>query len=124
MGWCLRSFVIENSGDRDYRNSDQPLSPWVLVQGWHLQTCFHDPMHVVYLGTLRDLYASMLSYWLRKTNYGGAGSYAHRLRIISHDLKSMCRARQFLIDIWCSSFGTATLSFPLYKTVWVGNCDP
>jgi len=39
----------------------------------------------------------MLSYWLRKTNYGGAGSYAQRLRIISHDLKSMCRARQLKV---------------------------
>ena len=86
---------LNSPGDADYKRGDQ-VSPWVVIKGWHLLSCFHDPMHVIYLGTFRDLFASILGYWLRNTNVGGAGSYSLRLRQISIDLKSMCREQQCL----------------------------
>ena len=72
------------------------MSPWVCVDGWHLGTCFHDPMHVLWLGTCKDLYSSILAIWLRKTDFGGSGNSAERLRVISHELKRECKKHRFL----------------------------
>lgn len=84
------SFIL---GHTDYINNDTPLSPWRVVEGWHLHSCFHDPMHVLYLGTCRDLYASCLGYWIRKKYYGH-GALAVRLREFSCELKEACRKQR------------------------------
>ena len=34
------------------------LSPWLAVDGWSLETVSFDFLHVVYLGTGRDVFAS------------------------------------------------------------------
>ena len=38
----------------------EALSPWALVPGWKLELCFHDVLHVLHLGILRDACASAL----------------------------------------------------------------
>lgn len=83
------------SGHTDYINNDSPLSPWRIIDGWHLGTCFHDPMHVLYLGTCRDLYASALGFWVRNGHYG-EGSLTNKLRSFSSELKSKSRQQKNL----------------------------
>lgn len=85
------------SGLADYLNNDSPLSPWRNVDGWDLSTCYHDPMHVLFLGTCRDLYGSALGYWLRNGFYG-EGSMNEKLRAFSCDLKEHSRAAGSLVD--------------------------
>ena len=77
-------------GMPDYVAGTRPLSPWRCVDGWHLGNVFHDPMHFLYLGTLRDLYASALGYWLRNGYYGD-GTMPQKLRAFSTDLKDQSR---------------------------------
>ena len=38
--------ITRPQGHSDYLRSGN-LSPWVVVDGWHIKSCFHDPMHVV-----------------------------------------------------------------------------
>lgn len=85
------------SGLADDLNNDSPLSPWRNVDGWDLSTCYHDPMHVLFLGTCRDLYGSALGYWLRNGFYG-EGSMNEKLRAFSCDLKEHSRAAGSLVD--------------------------
>ena len=75
-------------GHSDYiRNApNHPSSPWRVVTGWCLETVFHDPMHVLFLGTCKDLYASMLGYWARN-GYLGSGTLNEVVRDFSQDLK-------------------------------------
>lgn len=79
----------------DYLAFTRPLSPWKCVEGWHLGNNFHDPMHALYLGTLRDLYASALGYWLRQGFYGH-GTMQNKLRMFSHELKTQSRQEKFI----------------------------
>ena len=93
------------SGDEDYRRAGRSggsgsLSPWLVVDGWHLESCFHDPMHVLYLGVCKDLFPSVLSIWMRRTNLGGGGNLAEKLRVISDDLKRECRKQRFLSTMY------------------------
>ena len=48
-------------------------------------------MHVLYLGTCKDLYASALGYWLRNNLYGGPGTLTDKLRRVSFELKKECK---------------------------------
>lgn len=50
--------------DATYRRTCRELSPWSAIPGWTLPTCLHDLMHVVYLGTARDLIPSLLGDFL------------------------------------------------------------
>lgn len=75
----------------DYRRLETVVSPWTRIEGWHLRSCFHDPMHVLFLGTCKDLYASALGYWLRKGFYGGDGTLTDKLRRVSIELKKDCK---------------------------------
>ena len=43
-----------------YMKTAQVISPWSSIPGWHLWTCLHDLMHILYLGTARDLIGSLL----------------------------------------------------------------
>ena len=93
----LPKYFQQISGLADYLNNDSPLSPWRNVVGFDLSTCYHDPMHVLYLGTCKDLYASALGYWLRNGFYG-EGSMSDKLRAFSCDLKEHSRAAGILVD--------------------------
>lgn len=57
-------WVALHWGDADYRREHHAVSAWAVVPGWRLETCFRDPMHILYLGTCRDLYSSALGYWV------------------------------------------------------------
>lgn len=50
--------------DHTYRATAPKLSPWAQIDGWTLGTCLHDWMHTVYLGTAKDILASLLQDWL------------------------------------------------------------
>lgn len=88
--------AFATSGDADYRR-ETIISPYTRVEGRHLQSCFHDPMHVLFLGTCRGLFSSSLAYWIRH-NYLHAGirSLDEKLKRVSADLKAKCREQKFL----------------------------
>ena len=54
-------------------------------------------MHVLYLGTCRDLYASAMAYWIRQGFIcSGPASLAAKLQVFSRDLKTQCREQKLL----------------------------
>lgn len=57
--------------DATYKATTLKVSPWTEIEGWKLGTAMHDLMHVVYLGTARDLIPSLLQDWL---DHGCLGS--------------------------------------------------
>ena len=74
-------------GDADYRRSSEVLSAWACVEGWTLESCFRDPMRALFLGTVRDLYASALAFWWRSNFLGGDGTMSEKLRSVSDRLR-------------------------------------
>lgn len=66
------------------------------VSGWHLQTVFHDPMHLICLGVMRDLYASALAYWIRGKFYGDHHPLDENLAQFSLEMKEVCKREQRL----------------------------
>ena len=82
-------------GFADYVRGPGPHSPWMAVQGWHIKSCFHDPMHLVFLGTCRDLYASSLGFWIRN-DFFGSGTLADRLAEFSMKMRTECRKEKIL----------------------------
>lgn len=85
-------WVALHWGDADYRREHHAVSAWAVVPGWRLETCFRDPMHILYLGTCRDLYPSALGYWLRNKLLVYDGTMNQQLREVSVRLKEECRA--------------------------------
>lgn len=83
------------SGNADYLRSGR-LSPWAQMDGFHLNLAFHDPMHAVFLGFAKDLYASSMAFWMRNNSYYGVGNLNERLRMFSHELKVESRERKTL----------------------------
>ena len=81
-------------GFDDYLRSGS-VSPWAAVEGWNLQTCFHDPMHNLFLGTCRDLYSSSLGFWCRN-GFFGSGTLDDKLAQFSKQLKESCRQEKTL----------------------------
>lgn len=86
--------ITRPQGHSDYLRSGN-LSPWVVVDGWHIKSCFHDPMHVVFLGICRDLYSSSLGYWMRN-DYFGDGPLHSRLHQFSNKMREACRRERCL----------------------------
>ena len=52
-------------------------------------------MHVILLGTCRDLYASSLGFWIRQ-NFYGTGSLEERLLQFAVELRESCRREKNL----------------------------
>ena len=90
----MQSDLKQIPGHEDYIKLEPVLSPWSVVPGWHLGTAFHDPMHVLYLGTCRDLLASAMGYWIRNKFYDADGSLSEMLRTFSNDLKEQSRQQK------------------------------
>lgn len=91
---------LSAAGHTDYMQHTRPLSPWRVIDGWHLGTVFHDPMHVLYLGICKDLYASALGYWIRQ-GYYGEGTLSDKLRCFSSELKRASKQqRSFQFEIY------------------------
>lgn len=47
-----------------YLETEPIVSAWVAMPGWHLYTCMHDMLHMVYLGFGRDLAGSLMADFL------------------------------------------------------------
>ena len=74
-----------------------------MVDGWHVGSAFHDPMHVVFLGTCRDLYPSSMGYWMRN-GFFGEGSLNDKLQLFSEKLKADSKKEKFLSVFWHAFF--------------------
>lgn len=66
-------------------------------------------MHILFLGTCRDLHASSLAYWLRNNLMGLHGTLAEQLQQVSIMLKRDCLAAGLL----CVISGTSCFFDPL-----------
>jgi len=86
--------------DETYRRTCSNVSPWAAVPGWKLETCLHDLMHVLYLGTARDLIASLLADFVEFGCLGDESEPLHsRLRRFSIDMHQAFRAEK--INSFC-----------------------
>ena len=74
----------------DYVRSMQQISPWAIMPGFHVWTCFRDPMHTIFLGTAKSLIASLIGLWIRRGCLGDA-SLAEQLRKISEEQTTHCK---------------------------------
>eukprot|EP00438_Fugacium_kawagutii_P016329 Skav212449 [mRNA] locus=scaffold1094:316880:323381:+ [translate_table: standard] len=92
LSWFEKAEAIMS--DEDYKRLANPLSPYAAIGGWNLLLAFHDPMHMIFLGVCKDLYASSLAFWIRQ-GFFGHGSASEKLRQFSHDLRTECRAAKF-----------------------------
>lgn len=73
------------------------VSPWHQVPGWRLDTCLHDLMHVVFLGTARDLISSLLADFLEHGVLGDVGEPINtRLRKFSLDMHKAFKSEKSL----------------------------
>ena len=73
------------------------MSPWKVLPGWALETCLHDMLHVVYLGTAKDLIASLLADWLDFGLLGPQGqSLDYRLRVFSIEMNKFFKNEKLL----------------------------
>ena len=78
--------------NEDYIRCTRPLSPWAQVSGWNLYNNFRDFMHLVYLGTARDLIASDIKLLLLNRCLGQQREPAdQKLWRLSEDMHRQCR---------------------------------
>ncbi len=54
-----------------YMRTCKSISPYATISGWTLGTCLRDFLHVVYLGTAKDIIPSLLADWLDAGLLGG-----------------------------------------------------
>ena len=79
--------------DRTYRRTCSEISPWSVIPGWKLPTALHDIMHVVFLGTARDLIPSLLAEFVDHGCLGDdATTLNYRLRAFSIEMHKAFRA--------------------------------
>lgn len=80
-----------------YMRTCDNVSPWHQVPGWRLDTCLHDLMHVVFLGTARDLISSLLADFLEHGVLGDVGEPINtRLRKFSLDMHKAFKSEESL----------------------------
>ena len=73
--------------DSTYRQTCRFISPYHCIPGWRLETCLRDILHVVYLGTAKDLVPSILADWLDHNLLGGPRvNLDHKLRYFSLEM--------------------------------------
>lgn len=87
--------LLRPSGHKDYLRAGG-ASPWTVVKGWNILNSFHDPMHVILLGTCRDLYASPLGFWIRRNFFGEGFCLEDKLLQFSLELKEACKREKTL----------------------------
>lgn len=66
-------------------------SPWLAVPGWRLGLCFHDMMHAVHLGIVRDVIPAALQYLLDQDTH--SDRRADGLKLLWVNMKSWCSNR-------------------------------
>ncbi|CAJ1394075.1 unnamed protein product [Effrenium voratum] len=59
------------------------------MPGWHLFTCWHDPMHCLFLGTCKHLLSSTMGFWSR-SGYLVGDDLEQQLRGLSAEQKKAC----------------------------------
>ena len=77
----------------EYLATSRTISPWSAVPGWHLRNQCRDIMHVVYLGTCRDLLASNIKVLATYDQLPGSAQdpLDDRLRQLSLQMVKECR---------------------------------
>ena len=81
--------VMTELSHDDYVRAATELSPWLPMPGFHVKSCFRDPMHTIFLGTAKELLASCLSFWNRR-GYLPGPNLAQRLRHFSAKQRDYC----------------------------------
>ena len=118
---CYKDFRLESPRWMTRINHDtymrttppRAISPWHIIPGWSLESCLHDIMHVVYLGTGRDLVASLLGDFLECGVLGSSDlSVDHRLRLFSIEMNKFFKSEKYFAQIYqtFSYFGNKYLS--------------
>ena len=118
---CYKDFRLESPrwltriNHDTYMRTTPPraISPWHIIPGWSLESCLHDIMHVVYLGTGRDLVASLLGDFLECGVLGPPHlSVDHRLRLFSIEMNKFFKSEKSFAQIYqtFSYFGIKYLS--------------
>lgn len=73
--------------DATYRQTAKTMSPYSCISGWTLGTCLRDMLHVIYLGTAKDLIPSLLADWLDHGLLGGPHMTVNdRLKVFSIEM--------------------------------------
>lgn len=75
----------------EYLRTSEFESPWEDMPGFDVRNCFRDPMHIIFLGTAKDLLASCLGYWCRN-GYIEGPNIQQQLRLVSVKQKQYCKA--------------------------------
>lgn len=65
-------------------------SPWNMVPGWRVETCAYDFMHVVYLGTGRDLVASGIRMMVIRGVFGPYSDVDAVLAQVHQEIRRTC----------------------------------
>ncbi len=80
------------------------------MPGWNILNSFHDPMHVILLGTCRDLYASSLGFWIRRNFFGEGSTLEGKLLQFSLELKEACKREKNLNLRYNTNFAYVSFS--------------
>lgn len=84
--------------DALYRRTCKTLSPYSVIPGWSLGTCLRDILHVLYLGTAKDLVPSLLIDWIDHGLLGGPHmSLEDKLRSFSLEMHGVFRRERLLV---------------------------
>ena len=107
--------------DATYRRTTSTISPYHVIPGWNLGSCLHDILHILYLGTARDLISCLLATWLDHGLLGGPHmSLADKLRQLSLEMHAEFRRQKIhggMAPHMFVNFGSIPRdSLPLLKT--------
>ena len=83
--------LLTNLTHAEYLATSNHQSPWENMPGFHVKSCFRDPMHTLFLGTAKDLLASCLGLWCRN-GYIEGPNLAEKLRWVSATQREYCKA--------------------------------
>ena len=119
---CYKDFRLESPRWMTRINHDtymrttppRAISPWHIIPGWSLESCLHDIMHVVYLGTGRDLVASLLGDFLECGVLGSSDlSVDHRLRLFSIEMNKFFKSEKYFAQSYqiFPILGTSTFRY-------------
>lgn len=89
--------------DATYRQTCKVISPYHCISGWTLGTCLRDLLHVIFLGTAKDLIPSIIADWVDNGLLGGPHMSLHdRLRCFSLEMHQVFKAEKIL-RWWCQN---------------------
>ena len=100
----------------DYVRTHEPLTPWLNMPGFCIQTSFFDVMHCIWLGTAKDLYASALGFWHRSNCLVG-NNLSECLQNFSQRMKAAFKAQKMLC--WICIFSVTCVWIWVFPPVGV-----